>query len=75
MHMPCSSSSSSSLSGAPGGCREGGGGGRRGGVPGGKGESETVCWERRFVAGGGVCYGLQVRCADSSRLFFLPSLT
>jgi hypothetical protein len=70
MHMP--SSSSSSLSGPPGGCREGGGGG---GVPGGKGESETVCWERRFVAGGEFVMGCKFvvqTAADSS--FFLPLL-
>jgi hypothetical protein len=46
----------------------GGGAGREGGVGNGL-LGEAVC------CGRGVCYGLQVRCADSSRLFFLPSLT
>ncbi len=60
--------------GPPGGAaREGVGG--EGVVPGGKGESETVCWERRFVAGGEFVMGCKFvvqTAADSS--FFLPLL-
>jgi len=49
--------------------------GEEGGVPGGKGESETVCWERRFVAGGEFVMGCKFvvqTAAESS--FFLPLL-